>query len=106
MCKYFFETLSIYLTNRKPENEIKDLEEDAVTERNYQSNDPIGSSGKLEDASMQMDVDVANQLMEPDKTEGEDDKANEETEEEGPQGWLLGRIWRTYNRPMIVVLGL
>ena len=56
---------------------------------------------------MQMDVDVANQLMEPGKTEGKDDKANEETEEEdGPQGWLLGRIWRTYNRPMVVVLGL
>ena len=31
---------------------------------------------------MQMDVDVANQLMEPDKTEGKDDNAKEETDEE------------------------
>ena len=31
---------------------------------------------------MQMDVDVANQLMEPGKTEDKDDKAKEETDED------------------------
>ena len=57
---------------------------------------------------MQMDVDVANQLMEPGKTDDkDDDNVKEETDDEkGPEGWLLGRIWRTYNRPMILVLGL